>query len=96
MVTAINNAPAQIKTSSIDYRFMVSYFSSMALKCENCGKGVVHGNFVSHAKNRVKRSFKPNLQRATIIVDGVKKRMLLCTDCLRLLKRKFQKPITKK
>ena len=59
----------------------------MALKCDNCGKGVTHGHFVSHAKNRVKRTFKPNLQRATVTVGGVKKRMVLCASCLRMLKK---------
>ena len=57
------------------------------MKCIKCGKGGQHGNHVSHAKNRTKRVFKPNLKRASIKVDGVKKRMLLCTSCLKMAKR---------
>ncbi|MBU2051930.1 MAG: 50S ribosomal protein L28 [Patescibacteria group bacterium] len=59
----------------------------MSMKCQNCGKGVQHGNFVSHAKNRVKRTFKPNLHRVTIVKNNVKQRLMLCASCTRLLKR---------
>jgi ribosomal protein L28 len=41
---------------------------------------------VSHAKNRTKHAFKRNLHRATIIVDGVKKKVLVPTKVLRVLK----------
>lgn len=33
----------------------------MAKKCQVTGKQVMSGNTVSHAKNRVKRKFYPNL-----------------------------------
>jgi len=32
-------------------------------KCFTCGKGVAFGNNVSHANNKTKRRFLPNLQR---------------------------------
>jgi len=60
----------------------------MAQKCQKCGKGLQYGNFVSHAKNRVKRLFKPNLKRVTILVEGKKKRLILCTSCVRTVKKK--------
>ena len=60
----------------------------MAQKCQKCGKGLQYGNFVSHAKNRVKRLFKPNLKRVTILVEGKKKRLILCTSCVRTIKKK--------
>lgn len=44
------------------------------------------GNRVSHAKNRSKHPFKRNLHRATIIIDGVKKKVLVPTKVLRQLK----------
>ncbi len=59
----------------------------MAQKCQNCGKGVQYGHFVSHAKNRVKRMFKPNLKRVTILVAGKKKRLILCTSCVKKIKK---------
>ena len=58
----------------------------MAMKCANCGKGVMYGHNVSHAKNRTNRTFKPNLQSARIVIDGVGKRMKLCVKCLRMYK----------
>lgn len=59
----------------------------MAQKCQNCGKGVQYGNFVSHAKNRVKRLFKPNLKRVTVMAEGKKKRLVLCTSCVKKVKK---------
>ena len=35
----------------------------MAKKCQVTGKMVMAGNTVSHAKNRVKRKFYPNLMK---------------------------------
>jgi large subunit ribosomal protein L28 len=35
----------------------------MSRKCELTGKGVQSGNRVSHAKNRTKHRFLPNLQK---------------------------------
>ena len=61
------------------------------LKCFNCGKGIMYGHNVSHAKNRTRKIFKPNLHSAKILVNGVAKRVRLCTKCLRLL-RKTNKP----
>jgi ribosomal protein L28 len=44
------------------------------------------GNRVSHAKNRTRHPFKRNLHTATIMVDGVKKRVKVPTKILRVLK----------
>ncbi len=60
---------------------------SSGMKCANCGKGVMYGHNVSHAKNRTKRLFKPNLHWARIITDGIGKRVRLCTKCLRRYKK---------
>ena len=51
--------------------------------CEVCKKGVLHGNSVSHANNRTKRTWAPNIQNVGVIVDGTPKRMSVCTRCLR-------------
>ncbi|MBI3985009.1 MAG: 50S ribosomal protein L28 [Candidatus Levybacteria bacterium] len=55
-------------------------------KCDNCGKGIMYGHNVSHAKNRTRKIFKPNLHRSRVKVSGVYKTMRLCTKCLRLFK----------
>lgn len=62
----------------------------MANKCDYCNKGKMHGHKVSHAKNRSKRVFKPNLHKTSIVINGVKKKLMLCTKCLRTLKKKNQ------
>ena len=43
----------------------------MARRCALTGKGVQYGNNVSHAKNRTRRRFLPNLQRASLISDAL-------------------------
>lgn len=60
------------------------------MKCNKCGKGSQSGNLVSHAKNRTKRRFKPNLKKVTLKVDGIKQSQLLCISCLRMVKKKHQ------
>lgn len=41
----------------------------MARRCELTGKGVMTGNTVSHAVNRTRRRFLPNLLNVTLISD---------------------------
>ena len=60
----------------------------MAMRCENCSKGIMYGHNVSHSKRRTRRIFKPNLHKAKIVVGGISKRMKLCSKCLRIIKGK--------
>lgn len=55
----------------------------MAKVCEICGKKPVYGNNVSHANNRTRRRWEPNLQRVHVRQNGTVKRIKVCTDCLR-------------
>ncbi|MFP4465995.1 MAG: 50S ribosomal protein L28 [Candidatus Goldiibacteriota bacterium] len=55
----------------------------MAKKCVICDKQAVSGNNVSHAKNRTKTRFKPNLQQSRIILKGKTVKAWVCTRCLR-------------
>ncbi len=55
----------------------------MAQVCEICGKRPVVGNNVSHAHNKTKRRFKPNLQRVRAAVKGTRRRLRVCTRCIR-------------
>ena len=59
---------------------------SSGYKCYNCGKGNMVGHNVSHAKNRTRKVFKPNLHPAKITVDGTSMRVRLCTKCIRLVR----------
>lgn len=56
----------------------------MARKCDVCGKGPQYGNNVSHANNRTRRRWLPNLQKLRVISpSGVVKRMTICTQCIK-------------
>jgi large subunit ribosomal protein L28 len=55
----------------------------MANRCDLCGKGPRSGNNVSHANNRTKRTFQPNIQRARAVIDGTVRRIRVCTSCLK-------------
>ncbi|MEK6576390.1 MAG: 50S ribosomal protein L28, partial [Nitrospirota bacterium] len=56
--------------------------------CEVCGKGHQVGNNVSHANNRTKRLFHPNLQPISVSENGSLRRMRVCTRCIRTGKLK--------
>jgi large subunit ribosomal protein L28 len=51
-------------------------------RCYVCGKGVVFGNNVSHANNKTRRVWKPNLQVARVLVGGKVTKVRVCTRCL--------------
>lgn len=51
----------------------------MAQVCDICGKRHMVGNNVSHAHNKNKRRFNPNLQT----VRTPKGKLKVCTRCLR-------------
>lgn len=52
-------------------------------KCAICGKGPAVGNNVSHANNRTKRRFEPNLQRVRAKFGTTVQRVRVCTSCLK-------------
>jgi large subunit ribosomal protein L28 len=60
----------------------------MAMKCSNCGKGVMYGHNVSHSKRRTRKIFKPNLHPTRVIVNNTSMKLKLCTKCLRMFKGK--------
>ena len=55
----------------------------MARVCYLCGKSPAVGNNVSHANNRTKRRWVPNLQRVRIIEGGSVKRVRVCSSCIK-------------
>ena len=55
----------------------------MAFTCELCGKHPRSGHNVSHANNKTKRVFNPNLQRVRALINGSHKHIRVCTRCLR-------------
>ncbi len=55
----------------------------MARICSLCGKKASVGNRVSHANNKTKRLFEPNLQSVRALIGSVVKRIKACTACIR-------------
>src|SRR5918998_2398458 len=61
--------------------------SQMARRCEITGKGVMSGHNVSHANNKTKRRFMPNLQEMALMSDvlGVPVRLRVTTAGIRTI-----------
>jgi large subunit ribosomal protein L28 len=59
----------------------------MSRRCEITGKGVLSGNNVSHANNKSRRRFLPNLQESSLLSDalGTSVRLRLCTRAIRTI-----------
>lgn len=55
----------------------------MARRCEICGKGPASGNTVSHANNRRKRKWYPNLKFVTVREGERYRRIKVCTQCIK-------------
>ncbi|MCA0240998.1 MAG: 50S ribosomal protein L28 [Proteobacteria bacterium] len=62
----------------------------MARKCEVTGKGPMVGNNVSHANNKTKRRFLPNLQYRRFWVESENRwvRLRISNAALRLIDKK--------
>ncbi len=55
----------------------------MAQLCALCGRRPSSGNRVSHANNKTKRRWNPNLKRVRAKVGKGVRRIRVCTRCLR-------------
>ncbi len=61
----------------------------MARKCQVTGKGPMTGYNVSHAHNKTKRRFLPNLRTVRITLeDGTRKKIRVAASTLRTMKKK--------
>lgn len=56
--------------------------------CDITGKGKQFGNNVSFSLRRTKKTWKPNLQSKTIIVNGKKIKLKVSAKGIRTLKKK--------
>ena len=59
----------------------------MSRRCQITGKGVLTGNNVSHANNKTRRRFLPNLQDTSLLSDvlGMSVRLRLSTSAIRTI-----------
>jgi large subunit ribosomal protein L28 len=55
----------------------------MSKICDICGKRPVVGYNVSHAHNKTKKRWYPNLQKVRALRNGQTVRMRVCTGCIR-------------
>ncbi len=55
----------------------------MARVCYVCGRGPATGHNVSHANNKTKRRWLPNLQGVRILEDGQVRRVRVCSRCIK-------------
>ncbi len=62
----------------------------MARRCDFTGKGVQAGNNVSHANNRTRRRFLPNLQDVSLMSDvlGTTIQLRLSTRAIRTVEKR--------
>jgi len=51
-------------------------------RCFCCDKGVAFGNNVSHANNKTRRTWKPNLQTVRVVREDKTIKVSVCTRCL--------------
>ena len=70
----------------------------MSYICDICGKRSVHGSSKKHRRGvagkrwmhkviATPRLFKPNLQYKTLLINGEKMKMRICTKCLKRIKK---------
>ncbi len=52
-------------------------------RCDICAKTVMMGHHRSHSQHATQKFSMPNTVRRTVIVKGEKKKMNICTRCLR-------------
>jgi len=56
---------------------------NMSRQCDICGKGTITGNTVSKSKNRVRRTWRPNIQAVKTMIGGTVITVKVCTRCLK-------------
>tara|TARA_Y100000590_G_scaffold463446_2_gene630217 strand:+ start:2053 stop:2331 length:279 start_codon:yes stop_codon:yes gene_type:complete len=62
----------------------------MSIRCEITGKSYLNGKNVSHAKNRTKRKFLPNVQKVTFISEklGQSIQLKVAASAIRSIEKK--------
>jgi len=61
----------------------------MSRKCQITGKKPMSGHHVSHANNKTKRRFLPNIRTVRVTLpDGTRKKIKVSAKGLRILKKK--------
>ena len=59
----------------------------MARVCELSGRGTISGNKRSHSMRATRRTWKVNLQRKTVVINGQKVRIRVSARALKALNK---------
>ena len=51
----------------------------MSKVCAICGKHAVAGRSISHSHRVTNRKFRPNIQHVTVVINGHKQKMNVCS-----------------
>ncbi|HVN56226.1 MAG TPA: 50S ribosomal protein L28 [Anaerolineaceae bacterium] len=54
-------------------------------KCAVCGKTTTFGHNRSFSLRATNRTFRPNLQKITVVENGRKVRKVMCAKCIRTM-----------
>ena len=54
-------------------------------KCNNCGKATTFGHNRSFSQRATNRTFKPNLQKVSVLEKGRLVKKTLCAKCIKTL-----------
>ncbi|NTU75310.1 MAG: 50S ribosomal protein L28 [Anaerolineaceae bacterium] len=54
-------------------------------KCESCGKTTTFGHNRSFSLRATNRTFRPNLQKVAMVVNGRKVHKIYCAKCIRTM-----------
>ena len=69
--------------------FILIKGKTMSRVCQISGKSALVGNNVSHANNKTKKRFLPNLRTVRITLeDGTSKRVKIAASTLRTIRKK--------
>lgn len=55
--------------------------------CDNCGKTTTFGKNVSFSKRHTARTFRPNLQKTTLLEGGKRVQKTLCAKCIKAMSK---------
>ena len=89
---ATRNAHGQLREPHTHHvaRSQSPYASLPAIvssRCQLCGKSVAFGHNVSHSNRKTNRRWLPNVQKTSVLVNGVSRRIYACTRCIRTLRK---------
>ena len=69
----------------MNFGIIVRKGSHQMAKCNNCGKATTFGHNRSFSQRATNRTFKPNLQKVSVMEKGRLVKKTLCAKCIKTL-----------